>query len=256
MNEIKVFENDKLGAIRTINENEKVLFCGSDVARALGYSNAPDALIRHCRAIVKRDTPISGKIQAISFIPEGDVYRLITHSQLPTAEVFERWVFDEVLPSIRRHGLYATPETVEAMLGDPDVMIQMLTTIKTERAERMRLEAKVEQDLPKVLFADSVSASNTTILVGELAKLLKQNGYPSGQNRLFETLRKEGYLISRTGCDYNMPTQRSMEMGLFTIKETSITHADGHIGINKTPKVTGKGQLYFVNRYCTRKASA
>lgn len=198
---------------------------------------------------------LSQQVGKNGFIPENIFYRLAMKAKNETAERFQALVADEIIPSIRKHGMYATIETVEAMLGDPDVMIQMLTTIKTERAERVRLEAKVAQDSHKVLFADSVAASDTTILVGELAKLLKQNGYESGQNRLFEALRKDGYLIIRKGTDFNMPTQRSMEMGLFSIKETAITHADGHVTVNKTPKVTGKGQVYFVNRYCRQKSA-
>lgn len=145
--------------------------------------------------------------------------------------------------------MYATESTVEKMLNDPDAAIQILQRFKQEREQRKLLESKVAEDAPKVLFADSVACSNSEILVGELAKILKQNGMDIGQNRLFEKLRKDGYLIQRNGSDYNMPTQKSMEMGLMRIKETTVTHADGHVSVNRTPKVTGKGQVYFVNRY-------
>ena len=242
MNELQIFENNQFGQMRTITENGNTLFCGSDVAKALGYTNAPDALTRHCRGIVKRDTPTSSGVQTMSFITEGDVYRLITHSKLPTAEKFERWVFDEVLPTVRQTGAYMTPETIEKVLMNPDTIISLATQLK-------ELQTKVEQDKPKVLFADAVAASHTSILIGDLAKLIRQNGVEVGQNRLFQWLRDNGYLIKRKGSDWNMPTQRSIEMGLLEIKES--THIDGN-GCNvttKTPKVTGKGQAYFVNKF-------
>ena len=248
MNELTVFNNHEFGEIRTIEEDGRVLFCGSDVAKALRYKNPTKAIADHCKGTVERRTNDSlGRQQNMKFIPEGDVYRLIVNSKLPSAERFERWVFDEVLPSIRKHGMYATTETVENMLADHDTAIRLLNEIKAEREKRAELEAEREANRPKVIFADSVAASKTSILVGELAKLLKQNGVPVGQNRLFGWMRENGFLIRRKGSDFNMPTQRAMEMGLFEIKETSITHADGHTSINKTPKVTGKGQQYFVN---------
>lgn len=169
------------------------------------------------------------------------------------AEAFQAKIADEVIPSIRKCGLYATESTVEAMLNDPDVAIQLLQKVKEERAKRKALETDNEAMKPKVLFADSVTASKSSILVGEMAKLLKQNGVRTGQNRFFETLREKGYLIKRKGNDYNMPTQKAMEMGLFEIKETVINHADGHTSVNKTPKVTGKGQQYFVNLFLGEK---
>jgi prophage antirepressor-like protein len=252
MNELKIFESPSFGQVRTVEENGKVLFCGADIAKALGYGNGPDALQRHCRAIVKRYTPISGKMQEINFIPEGDVYRLITHSKLPTAEQFERWVFDEVLPDIRRTGMYATPDTVDKLLADPDTAITLLTKYKEERERRKVLEAQAEQDKPKVLFADSVAASRHSILIGELAKLMRQNGIQIGQNRLFEELRRDGYLC-KGGERYNLPTQRSMEAGWFELKETTINRPDGSILVSRTNKVTGRGQIYFINRYLGRK---
>ena len=248
LNDLKIFDNPQFGSVRTLVENETILFCGSDVARALGYSNPRDALSRHCKGVVKRDTLTLKGEQEMSFIPESDLYRLIVHSKLPAAEKFERWVFDEVLPSIRAHGMYATPEKIAEMLLDPDAMIQTLQALKAEREERKRLEAKAEEDKPKVLFAEAVSASQTSILVGDLAKLLRQNGASIGQNRLFEMLRKDGYLM-KYGDSRNLPTQRAMEMGLFEIKETTINNPDGSIRITKTTKVTGKGQIYFVKRY-------
>lgn len=249
MKNLQIFKNNDFGEIRTLEEDGRILFCASDVAKALGYSKPNDAVARHCRATTKRSTPISGKMQEINFVPEGDVYRLITHSKLPTAEKFESWVFDEVLPSIRKHGAYMTPETLEKVLLSPDTLMQLAQNLKDEQEKRKELETKIEQDKPKVLFADAVATAQTSILIGELAKLLKQNGVDMGQNRLFEWMRQNGYLIRRQGSDYNMPTQRSMEQGLFEIKETTVVHADGHTHINKTPKVTGKGQAYFVTMF-------
>ncbi len=252
MNELMIFNNPEFGEIRTIEEDGKVLFCGSDVAKALGYAKPQNAIDRHCKGALKRGIPhpqSPDKTIEMNFIPEGDIYRLAAKSELPGAERFESWIFDEVLPSIRKHGAYLTPDTLEAAILNPDTMIRLCTALKDEQDKRKALEEKQEADRPKVLFADSVAASKTSILVGELAKLLKQNGVDIGQNRLFHWLRSNGFLIRRQGTDYNMPTQRAMEMGLFEIKETSITHADGHTSVNKTPKVTGKGQQYFVNAF-------
>lgn len=249
MNDIQIFSNPEFGEVRTVEENGTVLFCGSDAAKALGYSNPRDALARHCRGVVKRDTPTESGTQEMSFIPESDLYRLVFGSKLPTAEKFTDWVTTEILPSIRKHGMYATAETVEKMLADPDTTIKLLETIKAEREARKVLESQAEADKPKVLFADAVSASHTTILIGELAKLLKQNGKNIGQNRLFAYFRDNGYLIKRTGRDYNMPTQRSMERGWFTIKERTVQEPNGSISIKKTPLVTGKGQQYFINLF-------
>lgn len=142
-----------------------------------------------------------------------------------------------------------TVDTVERAMNDPDFLIGLLTNFKQVKAEKEQALEQIEADRPKVLFADAVSASRTSILVGELAKIMKQTGMDVGQNRLFERLRQDGYLISRKGADYNMPTQKAMDLKLFEIKETTISHADGHISVNKTPKVTGKGQQYFINRY-------
>ena len=243
MNNLQVFRNEQFGEVRTIEEDGKILFCGSDCAKALGYSRPGTAIIDHCKGVLKRDTLTAGGKQAVSFIPEGDLYRLITHSKLPAAEKFESWVFDEVLPSIRKHGGYIAGQET---MSDDELMAKALLMAHSKIEEKDR---QIEQMAPKAIFADAVAASSTSILVGELAKLLKQNGIDTGQNRLFQRLRNEKYLISRKGSDYNMPTQRSMEMGLFEIKETAVTHSDGHTSVNKTVKVTGKGQQYFINKF-------
>ena len=256
MNDIQIFNNPDFGEVRTMEENGAVLFCGSDVAKALGYSNPSKALSDHCKGVTKRYTPTNSGTQEMSFIPESDLYRLVFSSKLPTAEKFTDWVTSEVLPTIRRHGMYATPDTVEKMLADPDTTIKLLETIKQERAARLALEAQAEADKPKVLFADAVSASHTSILVGELAKLLKQNGVDIGQNRLFAYLRENGYIIKRAGSDYNMPTQRSMERDWFKIKERTVQEPNGSISVKKTTLVTGKGQQYFINLFLSGAASA
>lgn len=253
---VKLFSHVNFGNLRTYVEPDgTILFCASDVAKALGYTNTSKAISDHCKGITKRyplETP--GGIQQFVFITESDVLRLIVSSKLPAAQTYEAWVFDEVLPAVHKHGGYLTPEKIEEALLNPDTIIRLATDLKAERAKRQELEAENEQLAPKALFADAVSASSTSILVGELAKLLRQNGIEIGQNRLFAWLRDNGYLMKQ-GSSYNMPTQRAMEMELFTIKETTITHSDGHTTISKTPKVTGKGQQHFVNVFLTEKVA-
>lgn len=219
-----------------------------DVARGLGFTDNSKNMEYVRWNTVKAYLVGFGFSQEVAkdtFITENIFYRLAMKAKNAAAEEFQAKVADDILPSIRRTGMYATSE----LLDNPDLLIEAATRLKREREEKHRLQAQIEQDKPKVLFADAVSASKTSILVGELAKLLKQNGVEMGQKRLFAWLRDNGFLIRRTGTDYNMPTQRSMEMGLFEIKETSITHSDGHITINKTPKITGKGQVYFINKF-------
>lgn len=256
MNELQVFSSAEFGEIRTAEIEDKIYFCASDVAKALGYTNPNKAINDHCRAITKRATPISGKMQEINYIPEGDVYRLITHSKLASAERFEVWVFDEVLPSIRKHGGYIAGQED---MSDEDLLAKALLVANSRIKEREKAlseaHKQIEADKPKVLFADAVSASHTSILVGDLAKILKQNGVEMGARRLFDWMREKGFLIKQRGASYNMPTQRAMEMGLFEIKETVIAHADGHTSISKTPKITGKGQQYFVNLFLVEKVS-
>jgi anti-repressor protein len=249
MNELQIFKNPEFGEVRTLEENGEVLFCGSDVAKSLGYTNPSKALSDHCRGVTKRYTPTKSGEQEMSFIPESDLYRLVFGSKLPTAEKFTDWVTSEVLPTVRKHGAYMTLDTLDRMIASPEFGIKLLSALQEEREQRANLESKVEADAPKVLFADAVSASKTSILVGELAKLLKQNGVDIGQHRLFRWMRENGYLIRRNGTDFNMPTQKSMDLGLFTVKETAITHSDGTVTVSKTTKVTGKGQQYFIQKF-------
>lgn len=227
------------------------------VARGLGFvDNSKGAEYVRWNSVRQYLSEIgfSQEVAKDSFIPENVFYRLAMKAKNEAAETFQAKIADEVIPSIRKHGAYMTPETLEAAILNPDTMIRLCTALKDEQDKRKALEVKMEEQKPKVLFAESVEAAKTSILIGELAKLLKQNGINIGQNRLFEWLRNNGYLIKRQGSDYNMPTQRAMEMGLFEIKETTITHSDGHIHVSKTPKVTGKGQVYFVNLFVSGRA--
>lgn len=250
-NEIKAFSNEEFGSIRRVEVDGEYWLAGKDVAQALGYSNPRKALADHVdeedKGVTKCDT--LGGAQDITIINESGLYSLVLSSKLPTAKKFRRWVTSEVLPSIRKHGAYMTPETLEAAILNPDYLIKVATALKQETEKRKALEEKVSADAPKVLFADSVAASTSTVLIGELAKIMRQNGINMGEKRLFQWMRDNGYLIKRNGTDYNMPTQASMEQGLFRIKETVISHSDGHTSISKTPKVTGKGQTFFLDKF-------
>lgn len=183
------------------------------------------------------------------YLPENMVYRLGFKASNDAAKNFQAVLADEVLPAIRRHGAYMTEEALERAITEPDFLIRLATQLKEEKAKRLEAEKQVEAAKPKVLFADAVSASHTSILVGELAKILRGNGIEIGQRRLFAWLREHGYLIKRQGTDYNMPTQMAMELGLFEIKEGSYVNGSGANIITKTPKVTGKGQTYFINKF-------
>ena len=260
-NEIKIFENEEFGSVRTMEINGVPYFVGKDVAEILGYSNINKAIQMHVDEEDKKVLDYKGfshfgttlwsgnDFSNKTIINESGLYSLILSSKLPNAKKFKHWVTSEVLPSIRKHGAYMTPETLEQALTSPDFLIKLATELKTEKEKRQALEVQAEENKPKVLFADAVSVSNTSILVGDLAKIIKQNGVNIGANRLFAWLRDNGYLIKRKGNDYNMPTQYSMDLGLFEVKETVITHSDGHTSISKTPKVTGKGQQYFINKF-------
>lgn len=249
MNDIQIF-NYSGNEVRTIQKDGEPWFVLKDVCAVLGISKYRDTAARldaDERGSVELDTP--GGMQNMTIINESGLYNVILRSDKPEAKPFRKWVTAEVLPSIRKHGAYMTENTLENMIASPEFGIKLLTALQEEREQRVKLEAKVESDAPKVLFADAVNASHTTILVGELAKLLKQNGKDIGQNRLFAYLRDNGYLIKRSGRDYNMPTQRSMERGWFTIKERTVQEPNGSISVKKTPLVTGKGQQYFINLF-------
>lgn len=252
MNDIQIFKNPSFGELRAISVNGDAYVLGKDIASALGYTNTQKAIRDHVDNDDKLTERIvlSGQNRDAVFINESGLYSLILSSKLPDAKKFKHWVTGEVLPSIRKHGGYIAGQND---MTDAELMARaVLMAQKTieERDNRIRqLSEQAEVMRPKVLFADSVAASNTSILVGELAKIIKQNGVDMGQKRLFEWMRDNGYLIKRKGTDYNMPTQKAMEMGLFQIKETVVTHSSGYTSVNKTPKVTGKGQQFFINKF-------
>lgn len=254
MNELQNFDFEG-NEVRTVLIDDEPYFVGKDVAEVLGYLNVRDALSKHVdeedKGVAFCDTP--GGQQKMTTINESGLYSLIISSKLPTAKKFKRWVTSEVLPTIRKHGTYMTDKRIEEALQDPDTIIKIATQLKNERANRKLIERQVTEMKPKAIFADSVATSKTTILVGELAKIIKQNGISLGAKRLFAWLRENGYLIKRMGTDYNSPTQKSMELGLFEIKESSHVNGNGVTIVTKTPKVTGKGQQYFVNKFLVMK---
>ena len=251
-NEIQVW-NYESSEIRTVQINGEPWFVLSDVCKVLELSS-PHKVAERLDGDEKgrNQIPTLGGVQEMAVVNESGLYTVILRSDKPQAKPFRKWVTSEVLPSIRKHGAYITPDTLEQMIADPDTTIRLLTTLKEERQKRVQLETEAKANRPKVLYADAVATAHTSILIGELAKLIKQNGVDMGQNRLFEWMRQNGYLITRKGTDYNMPTQRSMELGLMEIKETTITNPDGSIRVNKTPKVTGKGQQYFIEKFLKR----
>ena len=249
MNETQLF-NFKGQRVRTVTINNEPYFVGNDVATILGYSNYRNAVVNHVDKEDKLRTQIeyAGQNRNMTVINESGLYSLILGSKLPTAKEFKHWVTSEVLPSIRKHGAYMTPQTIEKALLSPDTIINLATQLKEEQEQRKHLQEENEQMKPKALFADAVSTSNSSILIGQLAKILGQNDVSIGQNRLFAWMRKHVYLGTR-GSKRNVPTQRSMELGLFKTKETVINHSDGHTTVNITTKVTGKGQQYFIQKF-------
>lgn len=250
MNELQEF-NFQGNQLRTVLIDSEPFFVGKDAATAIGYSNTRKAIRDHVKAKYQREERIVTPFgtQTMTVISEPGLYQLAGESKLPSAGPFQDWVYEQVLPSIRKHGAYMTPETIEKAIYNPDFIINLATQLKDEQAKTAALTADNETMKPKALFADAVATSHTTILVGDLAKVLKQNGVDIGAKRLFAWLREQGYLIKRIGADYNSPTQRAMELGLFEVKETAISHSDGHVTVQKTPKVTGKGQQYFINKF-------
>ena len=249
MNTLKVFQNKEFGQIRTVLVDNKPYFVANDVAKSLGYKRPADAITAHCKGSVKYRYLTEGGEQELKIIPEGDVYRLVVKSKLPSSEKFESWVFDEVLPSIRKNGGYINGQET---LSDDELMAKALLVAHNKIAERDNIieqqRKKIEADKPKTIFADAVSTSHTSILIGDLAKLICQNGYPIGQKRLFEWLRQNGYLV-KSGVSKNMPMQRYVEQGLFEVKESNVQNPDGSVRITRTTKVSGKGQIYFVNKF-------
>ena len=250
MNELKIFKNSEFGEIRTVEIDSTPWFVGKDVAEVLGYTDLAHAVLDHVDEEDRMKSKTQGQIDLELgqrggwLINESGLYSLILSSKLPNAKAFKRWVTSEVLPSIRKHGLYAKEE----LLDNPDIAIAAFKALKEEREARKALEAENAQMQPLALFAESVSASDTLILIGDLAKLLKQNDYDTGQKRLFNELRQRGFLM-KSGSSKNLPTQRGMELGLFEVKESTVNNPDGSVRVTKTTKVTGKGQVYFVNLF-------
>ncbi|KXB53754.1 phage antirepressor protein [Umbribacter vaginalis] len=244
MNNIQLFTSAEFGDIRTIKDAEAVYFVGKDVAEVLGYKDTSDALKRHVDdedKLTRRFTD-SGQGRDVYIINESGLYSLVLSSKLPSAKRFKRWITSEVLPALRRQGGYMLTSENET----PEQIMARALKIADEALKRK--DALIEELTPKALFCDAVSVSKNTCLIGELAKLMRQNGVDIGQNRLFERLRQDGYLC-RHGSNHNVPTQRAVDLGLFVIKETVISHADGHTTLQRTPKVTGKGQRYFIEKH-------
>lgn len=260
MKDLKIFDNEEFGQVRTSIIDDEPYFALNDVCRILEINNPSQAKTRlRTPGVISNEVGVvTGKksdgtdaIQNINmtFINESNLYKLVFQSRKPEAERFADWVTSEVLPAIRKHGAYMTDGVIERTLTDPDYLIMLATNLKEEKAKRALAEAQNERNKPKVLFADTVVASKDSVLVGGLAKILKQNGVDIGANRLFEWLRQEGFLCKSKGENWNTPTQRSMEQGLFEIKVRTINNPDGSTKITRTPKVTGKGQIYFVNKF-------
>ena len=254
MNNLMVFENKK---VEVFELNGQVLFNPYHVAKCLDITDVKSSIRNFNEKQVIKLT--NSKMHDMhfrklhntgeNFLTESGVYKLIFKSKKKEAEKFQDWVTDEVLPQIRKHGAYMTDDTIEKALASPEFLIQLATNLKEEKEKRRLLEEEKKANAAKVIFADAVSASRTSILVGELAKLMKQNGIDTGEKRLFNWLRENGYLVKRKGTDYNMPTQKSLELGVIETKERTINNPDGSIRITKTPKVTGKGQQYFINKF-------
>nr|WP_312985548.1 phage antirepressor [Clostridioides sp.] len=247
---VQIFSHSEFGEIRGLEIKGEPWFVGKDVASGLGYKNTKDALLTHIDKDDKDEVAIPdsiGRKQNTSIINESGLYSLILSSRLPSAKKFKRWVTSEVLPSIRKHGGYLTPNKIRESLSNPNTLIELLTVLKEEQDKRISLEVINKENEPKVKYAEAVETSETSILVGELARKLKENGLDIGQNRLFVWLRGNGYLIKGKRKDYNLPNQRSMDLGLMEIKQTP-RKQNGRIVLDRTPVITGKGQIYFINK--------
>jgi anti-repressor protein len=251
VNKLQIFQKDNF-KVRVVERNGEPWFVAKDVCDILEIGN-PTMALQRLNNSMKGVSSIEtlGGTQVLNVISEAGVYKLVFTSRKPEAERFTDWVASEVIPSIRKHGAYLTPAKIEEVLLNPDTIIRLATDLKQERQKRIELEEKIEDQKPKVLFADAVTTSKSSVLVGELAKILKQNGIEIGQNRLFEWLREEGYLC-KAGENYNLPTQYSMELELMEIKKVTINNPDGSSRITRTPKITGKGQVYFVNKFLNK----
>lgn len=249
-NAIQIF-NFQNNQIRVVEKDGEPWWVLKDVCDILCLSN-PSIVASRLDSDEVTKSGLGGLSGESNIVNESGLYNVIIRSDKPEAKAFKRWITHEVLPTIRKHGGYLTPAKLEEVLLKPDTLIKLALNLKEEQEKRAELEAKVEADAPKILFADSVSASYTDILIGDLAKLLRQNGCDIGQNRLFLYLRDAGFLM-KNGASKNMPTQRSMEQGLFRVKESTVNMPDGAIRVTKTTKVTGKGQIFFINHFLKEK---
>lgn len=250
MQSVQVFNNPAFGNIRVAGTEANPQFCLTDVCKALKLS--AKGVNQRLGDEVISNYPITDKLgreQQALFVNEDGLYDVILDSRKTEARQFRKWITSEVLPTIRKHGAYMTDDALHKAIQNPDFLIQLATELKNEKQKRLVAEKKIQETRPQVIFADAVTASSDSILVGELAKLIKQNGVDTGQRRLFKWLRGNGYLCKKTGECFNERTQYSMELGLFEIKKTVIQKPDGSAIISKTVKVTGKGQVYFVNKF-------
>ncbi len=265
MNNIQIFNSEQFGDVRVAGTSEQPLFCLADVCKSIGLTNPSSVAKRldeddKAKIDLGRGNQLVGNSIA-TYISESGLYDVILGSDSPKAKPFKKWVTSEVLPSIRKNGAYMTNDTLEKALSSPDFLIQLATKLKTEQAKNKLLECAnqdnlkiIERQAPKVLFADAVATSQKSCLIGELSKIICQNGIDIGERRLFQWLRDNGYLCAH-GERYNQPTQRSMELGLFEIKKTTITKPNGTVLVSSTPKCTGKGQIYFVDKFLRKKSA-
>lgn len=249
MNNMQVFENERFGNVRVTTVDNEPWFVAADVCKALEIEPTATRRLDDDEKNTLRLTQGTSGNPNVTIVNESGLYSLVLGSRKPEAKAFKRWVTHDVIPTIRKHGVYMTPDALEKALLSPDYLLKVVTALKNETDKRKALEQQVERDKPKVILADAITESDDSVLVKTLATILKQNGYDIGQNRLFEQLRNEGFLVSRAGNSRNLPTQKSMDMGLFEVRE-SVIYSGRDTKVVQTPYVTGKGQIYFVNKYC------
>lgn len=255
MNQLQVFNNEEFGRVRTVVQGEDAWFVAKDVSDILGFSEASSmtrTLDEDEKGLHNIQT-VQG-VQKLTVINESGLYSSILRSRKPQAKAFKKWVTSEVLPSIRKHGAYMTDQALEQAVTNPDFMIGLLTNLKEEKAKRVEAERTLLQQQPLVTFAEAVQVSTNLITVKQLANLMRQKGIDTGQNRLFEWFRENGYLCKKRGSLYNTPTQYSMDLELFESQEYVRTNSIGEFVTSFTTKVTGKGQLYFINKFLGKEA--
>lgn len=247
MNDLQIFKNSEFGEIRTVTKNNEPWFVAIDVCNALDLKNPTVSVGRLDEDEVTKFN-LGGLSGESNIVSEYGLYNLILASRKKEAKKFKRWITHDVIPTIRKHGAYMSSEVIEKTLSDPDYLIRLATNLKEEKAKRALAEAQIEKDKPKVLFANSCEVAENSILIGEFAKRLKQNGFDIGQNKLFEWLRQHDYLC-KSGERKNLPTQYAMELGLFEIKTRVLSNPNGSVRTTSTTKITGRGQIYFTNKF-------